>query len=66
MPKILKNNILASNSIYVCTEHNSNQLDKYYYFLDPIFKKISDFEEGDDINSYLDSEVCHSGFSRLN
>ena len=65
--EMLKNNILASNVIYVCTEHGIQEIDNYFQILDPIFKVIAACENGDlSVDSLLDGPVCHSGFTRLN
>ena len=64
--EMLKNGYLASNSIYVCTEHNQKIVNDYFLELDPIFKKIKECEDGVDIYSLLEGPVCHSGFMRLN
>jgi glutamate-1-semialdehyde 2,1-aminomutase len=65
--EMLKNNILASNVIYVCTEHGQIEIDNYFQILDSIFYKLS-FCENDNlsISSLLDGPVCHGGFKRLN
>jgi glutamate-1-semialdehyde 2,1-aminomutase len=57
---------LASNSIYVCTEHTQGVVDEYFSLLDPIFKLIRDCEDGQDVTSLLRGPVCDSGFKRLN
>jgi len=65
--EMLKNGILASNVIYVCTEHTQIEVDNYFEILNPIFKTISYCENGDlPIDSLLDGPVCHGGFKRLN
>ena len=65
--EMLKNGILASNVIYVCTEHGQQEIDSYFQVLDPIFKTISACENGDlPMDSLLDGPICHSGFKRLN
>ena len=65
--EMLKKGYLASNSVYVSTEHTATVVDKFLIELEPLFKKISKFEKGqEDISQYLDGQVCHSGFSRLN
>jgi len=65
--EMLKNNILASNVIYVCTEHGQVEIDNYFQVLDSIFKVISVCENSDlSIDSLLEGPVCHSGFKRLN
>jgi len=65
--EMLKNNILASNVIYVCTEHGQEEIDNYLQVLEPLFKIISDCENRElSINVLLDGPVCHGGFKRLN
>ena len=63
--EMLKNGFLAG-SIYACTEHSSEILKAYFDVLDPIFGLINSCQNGLDINSLLDSSVCHNGFKRLN
>ena len=65
--EMLKKGYLASNSIYVCTEHSQNIVNNYFKALDPIFAIIKQCEDGrNDINSLLEGPICHSGFKRLN
>ena len=64
--EMLKKNYLASNSVYVCTEHTSAVIDEYFEFIEPVFGKISECESGRNIDGLLDGPVCHSGFKRLN
>ena len=64
--EMLKKGYLASNSIYVCIDHTDEILDKYFSQLDEIFKIIKKCEESLDVNTLLDGEICHGGFSRLN
>lgn len=65
--EMLKKNFLASNTIYVCTEHTSKILDDYFSNLEEIFAEIVKFENGEkDINKCLVGPVCHGGFKRLN
>ena len=61
-----KNNYLASNSIYVCTEHENEIIDEYFELIELIFNTISKYENGKNIDDLLDGFVCHSGFKRLN
>jgi len=64
---MLKNDILASNVIYICTEHNKQEIENYFQVLDTIFSVISACENDKlSIESLLESPVCHSGFKRLN
>jgi|SaaInlStandDraft_7_1057024.scaffolds.fasta_scaffold05226_3 glutamate-1-semialdehyde 2,1-aminomutase len=64
--EMLKNNILATNVIYICTEHTEKYIDRYFEVLEPIFKQIKECEEGKPIEQLLEGDVCHSGFQRLN
>lgn len=64
--EMLKKGFLASNSVYVCTEHNEKIVNNYIEELDKIFKLIKKCEDGFDIGNLLDGPVCQSGFSRLN
>ena len=64
---MLKNNILTSNLIYVCTEHGQQEIDNYFQVLDSIFKIIASCENDQmAVDLLLDSAVCHGGFKRLN
>jgi glutamate-1-semialdehyde 2,1-aminomutase len=64
--EMLAKGYLASNSVYVSTEHTSEIVSGYFESLEPIFKLIKECEEGRDVNSLLKGPVCHSGFKRLN
>ena len=60
--EMLKHKILASNSIYVCINHNKAILEKYYSILDVIFKKIKNcINEKENIKSLLKGPVCIAG-----
>ena len=65
---MLENNFLASNTIYVSTEHNSQKIiQKYFKLLDLIFKEIKLCELGiKNIDSLLKTEACQTSFKRLN
>ena len=64
--EMLKKGYLASNAVYVSMVHTPEVIEKYFYELDNIFKKIKKCEEGKDILKMLEGPICHSGFSRLN
>ena len=64
--EMLKKGYLAANSTYVSTTHTPEMIDNYLNELDPIFKLIRECEDGRDVKSLLEVEVCHSGFKRLN
>jgi glutamate-1-semialdehyde aminotransferase len=63
--EMLKQGYLAGNSLYACIEHEQF-LAEYLGKLNDIFKLIRKCEDGDPITDLLDSEICHSGFKRLN
>lgn len=64
--EMLKQGILAANSVYVCTEHTESVLEDYFEKLDPIFALIAECEAGRNVDDLLEGPVCHSGFRRLN
>jgi len=64
--EMLNKGYLASNSVYVCTEHTPDVLDGYFSELDSIFATIKKCEEGLDVMNLLKGPVCHGGFKRLN
>lgn len=63
----LKEGILAANSLYASLAHQNNHIHQYQSVVDPIFSKIGKcINEELDINSLLESPICHDGFKRLN
>jgi len=65
--EMLKQGILAGNSVYVCLAHTDKVIEQYKIALEPIMQKIVDFEAGkEEIDKYLEGPVCHGGFKRLN
>lgn len=64
--EMLAKGYLASNSVYVSTEHTQEVVNGYFDALDPLFALIKDCEEGRDVMSLLKGPVCHGGFKRLN
>jgi glutamate-1-semialdehyde 2,1-aminomutase len=65
--EMLKSNILAANSVYLCTEHTDSVISTYLEKLEPIFATISHYEkEQKDIGHLLEGPICHGGFKRLN
>lgn len=64
---MLERGILASNSIYVCTEHHDEKVDHYFENLQPILEWLVKFESGlDSVDEHLKGPVSHGGFKRLN
>jgi glutamate-1-semialdehyde 2,1-aminomutase len=64
--EMLEKGFLAGTSVYVCTEHVADIVDRYFEALDPVFALISQCEGGRDVASLLKGPVCHDGFKRLN
>lgn len=64
--EMLGKGYLASNSVYVCTEHTQEVIAGYFDALDPLFATIKECEEGRDVMSLLKGPICHGGFKRLN
>lgn len=64
--EMLAQGYLASNSVYVCTDHTPEVLDGYFAVLDPLFNLIKECEQGRDVMALLKGPVCHAGFKRLN
>jgi glutamate-1-semialdehyde 2,1-aminomutase len=64
--QMLAKGYLASNSVYVCTEHSIDIVSGYFEALEPIFVLIKECEEGRSLMSLLNGPLSHSGFKRLN
>lgn len=65
--EMLKKDILAGHSVYVCIDHTDDLINKYMDELLPVFNRISSFIKGEEnINDHLEYPVCHGGFKRLN
>ena len=64
--EMLRVGILASNRIYICTEHTPAIVDQYLGELAPIFGRIAEMEDGRSIENVIEGELCQTGFKRLN
>lgn len=64
--EMLKYGYLASNSVYVCTEHTDEILKGYEDALNKVFSLISDCEQGRSVKELLEGPVCYKDFRRLN
>ena len=64
--ELLKDSILASNIIYLSTEHSDKNLNRYFKSLEKVFNLIAECENDRDINNLLEGPICHSTFERLN
>jgi glutamate-1-semialdehyde aminotransferase/spore coat polysaccharide biosynthesis protein SpsF (cytidylyltransferase family) len=60
--EFLKKNILASNAIYLCVEHDNKIIKNYFEILEEIFSKISKFVKSNDNSEILlDGPICIAG-----
>jgi len=64
--EMLKKNFLASNTVYVCTEHKKSLIDEYLFNLDKIFKTLAECDNGRNIDDLLENKKSSSSFKRLN
>lgn len=64
--EMLARGYLASNAVYVCTQHTPEIVDGYFAALDPVFGLIRQCHDGRDVTALLKGPVCHAGFKRLN
>lgn len=64
--EMLSRGYLATNSLYVCTEHSPEILQGYAEALDDVFELIKECEEGRDVYTLLKGGVCHAEMQRLN
>jgi len=63
--KVLDKWFLATNLMFICTEHLPEVLDGYFEALYPVFALIRQCEDGKDVMDLLNGPVCHGGFRRL-
>jgi len=60
--ELLKKKILASNTIYLCTEHNMKIFNNYFDILDSVFFKINrSIKDNIDPQKLLSGPICISG-----
>ena len=64
--EMLKKRILASDTVYLSTEHTDNTLQKYYYNMKKIFKIIGECEIDRNIDELLETPISVNTFKRLN
>ena len=64
--EMLGKGFLAGSSVYVCTAHTPDMVDRYFDALRPVFALIAQCEAGRDVASLLTGPICHDGFKRLN
>jgi len=60
--EFLKKNFLASNSIYLCVNHNNSLINRYFDILDSIFFEIKkSIDNNSNPEKLLEGPVCISG-----
>ena len=64
--EMLAKGYLATNLLFICTEHSPEVIDRYFEALDPVFGLIRLCEDGKDVMPLLNGPGCHDGFRRLN
>ncbi|WP_372766429.1 aminotransferase class III-fold pyridoxal phosphate-dependent enzyme [Pseudoalteromonas sp.] len=65
--EMLKRGYLASNVIYLSIAHTPKLIDMYLTTVKEVFIMIKEaMEQGVDLTSLIENDVCHSGFQRLN
>jgi glutamate-1-semialdehyde 2,1-aminomutase len=64
--EMLKHGYLASNAFYASTCHSEDIINGFSEKLSSVFAMIRKCENGAPLNLFLKSDVCYTGFSRLN
>jgi glutamate-1-semialdehyde 2,1-aminomutase len=64
--EMLDKGFLAGPSVYVCTAHSPDIVERYFDALAPVFALIAQCEAGREVASLLKGPICHEGFRRLN
>ena len=64
---MLQKGFLASNAIYLCTEHSDEILSSYLDAFEETISKISNqYNKSGSIDQLIDFPLSHGGFKRLN
>ena len=65
--EMLEKKILATNTVYTCTDHDKNVLENYFENLNDVIHKIGlQIEKNNPLDELLKGPVSKSGFYRLN
>lgn len=65
--EMLREGFLAGTGVYASLAHTDEIIDRYFDACDRTFGKIATIiNSGMSISDYLDGQVCHAGFERLN
>ena len=62
---MLEKGFLATTAFYASYAQKSENIKEYLETVDEVFGVLSQYIKEDNISDYLDTPVCHSGFSRL-
>ena len=63
---MLEKKILASNVIFLNDSHTKKDLEKYFYALEKVFKKLSEYNNVKEMRLDLVGKPSKTGFMRLN
>lgn len=65
--EMLKKGYIASNVFYTSYAHSQELIKEYLDNVECVLKKIAEIQKrNENVVSYLEGSVCHSGFGRLN
>lgn len=64
--EMLKKGYLATNTVYVCTEHSEKIINNYIKYLEPILVMINRCKNSSDLKKMIDGLPCKPGFQRVN
>ena len=63
--EMLKKNILATNAIYVSTEHKKKYIKEYLYNIEKVLKKISTISSDKQLKKLIKGPICQSDFRSI-
>ena len=65
--EMLKRGYIASNAFYTSYAHSPWVIEEYLRHVGEVFQRIAHIKQkGEMVRQYLEGDVCHSGFGRLN
>ena len=63
--EVLNERFLATDLMFICSEHLPEVLERYFEALDPVFALMRQCEDGKEVLDLLNCTVCQSDFKRL-
>jgi len=63
--EMLKKNILATNAIYVSTEHKKKYIEEYLYNIEKVLKKMSTISSDKQLKKLIKGPICQSDFRAI-